>query len=69
MSEPITQAEADEISAYCETHPNCRIQILGDDHLWCIYISDAKDFRCWMHPRSFLDVIRETPVIDILKTT
>ncbi len=68
MSAPFTQAEMDEIVAYCETHPNCRIQ-MEDDGSWCISISDGQHFRGWMHPNSFLDLIRETPVTDILKTT
>ena len=68
MSEPITQAEADEISAFCETHPTCRIQ-MWEDNSWCISISDGQNYRGWMHPRSFLDMIRETPTTDILKTT
>lgn len=69
MSKPITQAEMDEISAYCKTHPNCRVQLTAES--WCMFISDGKNYMGWMHPRTFLDMIRETPqpTTDILKTT
>jgi len=71
MSEPITQAEVDEISAYCETHPNCRVQ-MHEDGSWCIALSWSQKYRGWMHPRSFLDLIREeesTAPVDSLKST
>jgi hypothetical protein len=69
MSEPITQIVMDEITEYCETHPGCRVQ-MHEDGSWCIALSWDQKYRGWLHPRSFLDLIRDdTPTTDILKTT
>lgn len=68
MSEPITQADANEIIAFCATHPNVRIH-KEDDGGWYIVVATDK-YLCELHPRTFLDIIRGAePGESILKTT
>jgi hypothetical protein len=67
MSRKITQAEVDEICAFCETHPNARIDSDGDGFS-VVVSNDETGYYCHMHPLTFLDVIHSADVgEDILK--
>ena len=70
MSEPLTAAEQNEIGRYINLvdPEHKRIFVDVDDHgRWMIVIHNG-DFHAGIHPRSFLDIIRdETPGESVLK--
>ena len=61
MSAPLTQAEADEIMAYMYAHDpdHERLRISSDENGWCVTLTGENGFFAVIHPRSFLDIIRE----------
>ena len=66
MNEPLTAAEQNEIVEYITGCKPGRIMIdIGDadkNEGWAIVVhNEAGAMVSWMHPRTFLDIIRDVP--------
>jgi hypothetical protein len=54
----MTQSDWDEICVYIKDHPNCWIEGSPEEG-YTIGFSDGEHFHGCIHPKSFLDMIRD----------
>lgn len=61
MSAPLTQADVDEIVAYMNANDpeHKRLHIRSDEDGWSVVVTGENGFFAVVHPKSFLDLIRE----------